>query len=395
MTPLRSTQHAIRNVSRYFNATQEAIEIKKRFQQYVLPGIVFQSVLIGGAYATGREIVEYGARYGAMGIWSIVAIGMGFSLIAALAFEFARINRVYDYKGFVKRLIGPLWPVFDVVYVMMVIVTIAVVSAASGRVVEEVLGLSYWVGVGLVIVVVGALMAGGRSIIERFKTVGSVLLYVGFVVFAGLVLSQTWGNVETVFATGDVSYEGSVSLGAVLFTGILYVGYNLGVMPATLFVLDYQTTRRQTVCAGIIAGVLGTAPFILTYLAVLGSYPDPEVLDAPVPWLVMLGKVGGAGLVSVYAVVILWTLVETSTGMIHAVIHRIDANLEDLGRPVLTPLQAGILTVVVLIVAAILSRVGLIALVAKGYGAMAYAFLLLFALPLLTIGVVRIWRAKK
>lgn len=351
-------------------------------------------MLIGGAYATGREIVEYGARYGAMGIWSIVAIGVGFSLIAALAFEFARINRVYDYKGFVKRLIGPLWPVFDVVYVMMVIVTIAVVSAASGRVVEEVLGLSYWVGVGLVIVVVGALMAGGRSIIERFKTVGSVLLYVGFVVFAGLVLSQTWGNVETVFATGDVSYEGSVSLGTVLFIGILYVGYNLGVMPATLFVLDYQTTRRQTVCAGIIAGVLGTAPFILTYLAVLGSYPDPEVLDAEVPWLVMLGNVGGAGLVSVYAVVILWTLVETSTGMIHAVIHRIDANLEDLGRPVLTPLQAGILTVVVLIVAAILSRVGLIALVAKGYGAMAYAFLLLFALPLLTIGVVRIWRAK-
>ena len=233
-----------------------------------------------------------------------------------------------------------------------------------------------------------------RPIIERFKTVGSVLLYGGFVVFAGLVLSQTWGNVETVFATGDVSYEGSVSLGAVLFTGILYVGYNLGVMPATLFVLDYQTTRRHTVCAGIISGVLGTVPFILTYLAVLGSYPDAEVLDAPVPWLVMLGKVGGTALVSVYAVVILWTLVETSTGMIHAVIHRIDANLEDLGRQALTPLQAGFLTVVVLIVAAILSRVGLIDLVAKGYGAMAYGFLALFALPLLTIGVVRIWRGR-
>ena len=97
-------------------------------------------MLIGGAYATGREIVEYGAKYGAMGVWSIVAIGAGFSLIAALAFEFARLNRVYDYKGFVKRLIGALWPLFDVVYVMMVIVTIAVVSAASGRVVEEVIG---------------------------------------------------------------------------------------------------------------------------------------------------------------------------------------------------------------------------------------------------------------
>lgn len=33
----------------------------------VLPGIILQSVLIGGGYATGREIVEYGAKFGAMG----------------------------------------------------------------------------------------------------------------------------------------------------------------------------------------------------------------------------------------------------------------------------------------------------------------------------------------
>ena len=351
--------------------------------------------MIGGAYATGREIVEYGAKFGAMGVWSIVAIGGGFSLIAVLAYEFARLYRVYDYRHFVKRLIGPLWPLFDVVYGVMVVVTIAVVNAASGRVVEEVLGWSYWAGVGLVILLVGVLEAGGRHRIERFKTIGSVLLYGGFVVFAGLVLWQTWGNVETVFAQGDASYVESVSLGPVLFTGILYVGYNLGVMPATLFVLDYQTHRRHTIVAGLISGALATMPFILTYLAVLGHYPNAEVLDAEVPWLVMLGKAGGAGLVSVYAVVILWTLVETSTGMIHAVIRRIDANLEDLGRPALTPMQTGIFTVIVLVIAAILSRVGLIALVAKGYGAMAYGFLLLFALPLLTIGVVRIVRRQR
>ena len=166
-------------------------------------------------------------------------------------------------------------------------------------------------------------------------------------------------------------------------------------MPSTLFVLDYQTTRRHTVWAGIISGALGTIPFVMTYLAVLGSYPDAEVLDAPIPWLVMLGNVGGPTLVAIYAVVILWTLVETSTGMIHAVIHRIDANLKAIGRAALTPLQAGGLTVVVLVVAAILSRVGLIALVAKGYGAMAYGFLALFALPLLTIGVVLIVRGRR
>ena len=29
------------------------------FQKYLLPGFVFQSLMIGGGYGTGREIVEF------------------------------------------------------------------------------------------------------------------------------------------------------------------------------------------------------------------------------------------------------------------------------------------------------------------------------------------------
>jgi uncharacterized membrane protein YkvI len=46
-----------------------------------------------------------------------------------------------------------------------------------------------------------------------------------------------------------------------------------------------------------------------------------------------------------------------------------------------------------LLLAAALSRFGIIALVARGYGMLAYAFLVLFVLPLLTVGVWRIIRS--
>ena len=91
------------------------------FRAYLLPGIVFQSVLIGGAYATGREIVQYGAQYGARGVWCIGAIGVGFSLMAALSFEFARRHRTYDYRNFMRALTGPAWPLFDGVYTLSLI----------------------------------------------------------------------------------------------------------------------------------------------------------------------------------------------------------------------------------------------------------------------------------
>ena len=367
---------------------------KLRFEQFLLPGIVFQSVLIGGAYATGREIVQYGARFGAVGVWSIVAIFAGFSLMCALAFEFARISGTYDYRTFVRALIGPLWPLFDVLFVAMAILVIAVVGAASGDVVEEIFGVPYWAGVVGVIVLVGILNARGRATIERFKTIGSVLLYGGYVFFAGAVLSQRWSSVvASLSGTADAPLPGR-SVAATATTafaiGVLYVGYNLATLPATFFTLDRLVSRRQTFGAGIVAGLMATVPFVLTYLAVMAFYPDARVLDANVPWLEMLRRVGGESLLAVYAFVIVWTLIETSTGMIHAIIDRIAVNLREVGRPPMTRAWVGGLSVAVLSIAALLSRLGLIELVARGYTAMAYGFLLLFALPLSTVGVYRI-----
>ena len=37
------------------------------FRTYLLPGLVFQSVIIGGGYGTGREIAEFFLSHGAVG----------------------------------------------------------------------------------------------------------------------------------------------------------------------------------------------------------------------------------------------------------------------------------------------------------------------------------------
>jgi len=207
-----------------------------------------------------------------------------------------------------------------------------------------------------------------------------------------------WGSgsqVGRVFAENDTSYLDAVSLPAVLATGVLYVGYNLASLPATLFTLDRLTRPAQAAWAGLITGVLSTIPFALTFLAILAFYPDPEVLDADVPWLVMLQQRAGSGITALYAVVVLWTLVETCIGLLHALTDRVDASLREMGRRTLSARSIALLTASALIVAALFSRVGLIALVARGYTLMAYGFLALFALPLMTVGVWRILRAAR
>ena len=370
------------------------------FGKLVLPAVILQSVLIGGGYATGREIVEYGAKYGARGWVAVLAIFVGFTVMATLTFEVARVFRVYEYKGFIRQLIGRAWPAFDLLFAAMAVLIIAVMASAAASIMRETLGIPGPVGTALVIAAVGALLYLGAGVIEAFKSVGTGLLYLAYIGFGVLVLSARWGRVEDVLAAGDVSYLPEAGTGGVLLAGILYVGYNLAVFPAVLFSLHRQTSRRETVVAGLLAGLLMTLPFALTYLCLLAFYPDPAVLEAPVPWLRMLADVGGGAVVAVFGVVMGWTLLEASVGLLHALVDRIDRDLAGrwTGAPGdqgggLSRLQSGLLGAGILVAAALLSRFGIIALVARGYTLMGYLFIALFALPLLTVGTVRVLRA--
>lgn len=365
------------------------------FGRYVLPGVILQSVLIGGGYATGREIVEFGAKFGALGWLGGIGIFIGFTIVSILTFEFARIFKTYNYKSLVEKLIGRGWILYDVVYILLAILIIAVMASATGEIVESTIGIPYWGGVFGVIVIVGILQFFGSWLIERFETYGTIALYIGYIIFGVIVISATWSHAKEVFATGNTSFVSNASIPSILWTGVVYVGYNLAVYPATLFTLKRQTTRKETVWSGVIAGVLMTIPWFLTYFAVMGFYPNPDILGASVPWLAMMQGIAGPGIVAIFGVVVGWTLIETSTGIIHGLLNRIDAVLVEKSKPELTAKQNAIITVGVLILATVLAKVGIIGLIAKGYTLMAYGMILVFLVPILTIGVYKIFTHKE
>lgn len=73
------------------------------FGRIILPAIVLQSVLIGGGYATGREVIAYGAKYGAAGWLAILVIWFGFTVMAVLTFELAERLRHMNIKGLANK----------------------------------------------------------------------------------------------------------------------------------------------------------------------------------------------------------------------------------------------------------------------------------------------------
>jgi uncharacterized membrane protein YkvI len=355
------------------------------YGRLILPGVILQSVLIGGGYATGREIVEFGAKYGALGWVAGLAILVGFGLMAFLMLEMARRFQAFDYRTLLRKLIGPFYWLFDIVYILLAILIIAIMAAATGEILNSTLGLNYWVGVVLIIVIVGLLNFYGEGVIERFKTFGTVALYIGYLIFATLVISENWGTIKQTLSSGEQSLFPDVSLWAVIWTGILYVGYNLAVFPPALFTAQRATRLRDTALAGLFAGLLMTVPWFLTYFALMGFYPRDDIFGATVPWLEMLSG-QGAWVVVVFGIVVGWTLVETATGMIYALVARVNQNLLDIERRPMSRRLGGLIAVGTLLLALALAQVGIIDLVAKGYTAMGYAMIAVFAVPLLVRG---------
>ncbi len=352
------------------------------FKRLFLPGIILQSVLIGGGYATGREIVEYGGKFGAGGWISGLAIFFGFSLISFLSMEASRYWKVYDYKSLLKKLIGPGWIAYEVVYLLLAVLIIAVMASAAGEILNQTLNFNNWVGVVLIIVVVGFLNYKGEETIAKLETIGSIALFIAYLFFTVTVFMNKGSEIATIFRDWNTSYlPESSGVGILAWTGILYVGYNLAVYPASFFTFKDLHSRKESVIAAIISGLMMTIPWFLTYFAIMAYYPDTNVLESTVPWLKMLEAFNPI-LIVVFGIVVGWTLIETATGMIHAFISRIETEANQKGKP-LEKITKAYISFAALIASLILAQVGIIDLVAKGYTIMAYAMIAVYAVPLL------------
>lgn len=62
------------------------------FRRYILPGITFQSIVIGGGYCTGQELVQYFLSLGSTnGFYGLLVTTFVWSIVCALSFLLAKI----------------------------------------------------------------------------------------------------------------------------------------------------------------------------------------------------------------------------------------------------------------------------------------------------------------
>ena len=359
-------------------------KVSSAFQRYFLPGLIFQSVLVGGGYATGRELVEFFLSSGPIGgLLSLIVTTVIWSVVLAVSFEFARVTKSYDYRSFFKQLLGPFWILFEIAFITLALLVISVLGSATGVLFSESFGVSPLIGIVAMMTIIGLLAFYGSKTVERFLAGWSFVLYAAYILYFILWLASFGDQIVANFAATPI---GDGWLGG----GIRYAGYNMVGVIAVLFCLRHITTRKDAIVAGILAGPLAIIPGLLFYIAMVGFYP--EVTQQPVPVNFMLGELNIPALQILFQLVLFGTFIETGLGMIHAVNERI-ADVYTEKQKEMPKWIRPIVAVVLLIISIFLATyLGIISLIAQGYGVLTYAILLIYVLPILTIGIWRIFQ---
>lgn len=306
-----------------------------------------------------------------------------FSIVMAATFELARAERVYDYLGMVKLVLGPAWPLFEIAYLLIILLVLAVVSSAAAIIFADRLLLDPTSAALIFPVLVLGLLLLKRSALESAFSFWSVLIYCGYIALFVATFS--------LFGNKGIPADGTSISANSIFSGIKYAGYNLAAIPAVLFVLGHQTRRRQAILSGLLAGPIAMIPAVLLFFAMALHYP--AILSEPIPLTLMLEKIGSPTFALIMEIIILGTFFQTAIGFLNSINERVDGAFKRSGYSALGQLGRAAVGVVVLGIAKLITLyAGLIELIANGYGTLTYAFLLLFALPVVTMGVWRIFR---
>jgi uncharacterized membrane protein YkvI len=351
-----------------------------------MPGAIFQSILVGGGYGTGREVVEYFTRLGPAA--GLLAIGVAFCifvLVLGLTFDLARRLSAYDYRALFKILLGRGWFLYEVVGLCMMMITFAVLISAASGVLDDGFGLPASFGIAAVFLLVGALEFFGRETVMRVLTLWSIVLYGVFVTFLVQVYAAVPDSISEALTTTQVN-EGWAQ------SGFLYAMYNITAVPIILYVTRDFETRQHSWGAAVIAAVIAVVPAIIFHIAFSTSYPEIGEQDIPVYW--MMNLYGMSLLTIAFTIMLFGTLVETGAGVLQGVNERIDGYLTERGSQPLGRWGHSAVALGFMAMSVAVASFGIKDLIDKGYGTMALAFLAIYFIPLVTVGVFRLVRTE-
>lgn len=155
--------------------------------------MVWMGTHFGPGIASGTQVNVYYIQYGIPGFFAMfLAMGL-LAVCLYISTEASRIYKTYEYKSWIQNIFGVKWVsyLFDLSFIVTCITAMGGSLNAVATLIQNTLGINYWIGVALVVICGALLCAYGAELVRRassymmFLVVGVLLLIIIMVALYG------------------------------------------------------------------------------------------------------------------------------------------------------------------------------------------------------------------
>lgn len=337
---------------------------------------VWFTTQFGGGFASGAQLKSYFIQYGiacmvtCIGAQAICAVYNGY-----IAY-YCRKHGTYDYSSFNRSFYGKYSAVFsnlfELVYIFVLLVVPAVAFSTGGTTLASLTGLPYIVCTAVIGVFIFFVAIYGTTVVRKVATALSVLIVVGLLaVFIPNIIVQ-WDAVAS--GIGYLS-DMNLPLWPAIWSMIVYAAFQIASSPA----IHSQHSQaledpKDSIMTYGIGFVVNSVMIFVSTVGLMAIVQTAEYTDASLPVIVLVQNgVGGKFLTPIISILIILGSVSTAVNMVAAgttrVCHMIDKDYDPDGKPTSKVI---VCTLALCLVGFGVAQFGLLPLVNKGYGVLAY-----------------------
>lgn len=238
---------------------------------------IYVGTVIGAGFASGREIVEFFGVYGLKGILGMIISGILFSSVGSLLLIKIYNNKIKGFNELVNSIFGKkIGLIIDTIITFSLYTGFSVMISGSGAIFKEELGLSY--NIGIIIMVICSFIVFLFSL-EGLSFINTILVPL---LIIGIIFTSIYVNIREGYNFSNVIGVSLTGKGNFLSSAFLYVGSNsLIILVVFSSLLPLVDSKKTAISGGVAGGITLSILGISILTSILIYYNEVFQLDIP------------------------------------------------------------------------------------------------------------------
>lgn len=353
-------------------------------------GAVLFSAHAGGGFATGNQANTYYVGLGWSGIIAAVIAMLLLTLTMRQAMVMYNSRGLTSYKELFQTLYHPFdkleW-VFEIFFYIMVLMAVAAAISGAASALQSYFGLNYYIGVGIVGVIVLMLTIFGAGIVRAASTWMGIAILVTAISIYAIGIFKSDSSLFTVLAS-DFTKTGFGNMPKAIFNSFVYAGFQCVTLPTMIACGTTMRSERGCSKAMWISFVMNAVALTLSIFMLMcwqGVYNSVDG-GATIPTLTACNAMGIRALTVIYGVCLLLCLISTGVTTIFGFVARFEKLPIFSGIKSATT-RSAIVSAFIIVLSMTISMAGLTNIIKYGYGYCGYLGAAAVVIPFLTVGV--------